>query len=172
MPFSHGYRPYHPLREILVRGVLIGLTGGLAEVAFLGIYLSLNGSEPTAVAEAFARAVHLGAMASTGIAVHMLLSLLLGIALMSVWLTVRGPRPGAASVYVFMTAALIVVWSFSFLVLLPTLAPAMPALLPYSVTFASKLVFAFAGAPVLQHAASTQKPSFARSIAPSPWTRF
>ncbi len=131
--------------------------------------MTVRGHEPAAIGRAIAAAAHLGESASTGIAVHMLLSLLLGMALMGAWQSVRGPHAKAASAYYFMTAALVVVWSFNFLVLLPSLSPAFPELLPYPVTFASKLLFALAGAPLL---GSTPKPTFARSVAPSPWTRF
>jgi hypothetical protein len=168
MPLSQTYRPRASIREILVKGTLIGLSGGLAEVVFIWIYMTFSGHEPAAIARAIAAAAHLGAATSTGIGVHMLLSLLLGIALMGVWQSVRGPHAKAASAYYFMAAALVVVWSFNFLVLLPSLSPGFPDLLPYPVTFASKLLFALVGAPLLGAAKST----FAGPVAPAPWTRF
>jgi len=168
MPFSQAYRPRPPLGEMLFNGALIGFSGGLAEIAFIWIYMIAEGRPPATVAETVAEALELGSSASAGVAAHMMLSLLLGIGLTSAWISVRGPAPKASAVYLFMTAALIVVWTFNFLVLLPSLSPGFADLLPYPVSFAATLLFALAGAPVLQHLGS--KPIFARSAAP--WTRF
>jgi hypothetical protein len=172
MPFSDNYRHQPPLWDTLLKGAFIGVSGGLAEIAFIWSYMTAAGREPGAIARAVGEAVHLGGSAPAGVAVHMALSLLLGIGLTSAWLSVRGPEPRAAGAYLFMTAALIVVWSFSFLVLLPSLSPAFGTLLPYPVTFASKLLFALAGAPLLQHLCSVGKPVLARSPPQVPWTRF
>ncbi|HVZ15362.1 MAG TPA: hypothetical protein VG894_12950 [Bauldia sp.] len=169
MPFSHAYRPRPPLRETLFKGALIGTSGGLAEIAFIWTYMTVRGHEPGTIARAIAEAVHLGPSASAGIAVHMALSLLLGIGLMGAWRSVRAPRPRASAAYLFMTVALIVVWSFNFLVLLPSLNPALPALLPYPVSFAATLLFALAGAPLLQRAGAIEKPAW--TVAHSRWMR-
>jgi hypothetical protein len=172
MPFSDDYRVRPPLWETLLKGALIGVSGGLAEIAFIWIYATAGGREPGAIARAVSEAVHLGGSAPAGVAVHMTLSLLLGIGLTSAWLSVRGPERTASGAYLFMTAALIVVWSFNFLVLLPSLSPTFGTLLPYPVTFASKLLFALAGAPLLQHLCSVGKPVLARPRQQAPWTRF
>ena len=150
------------LREVLSKGLLMGLAGGLAEVVFIWAYMVGSGREPAAIARAVAAAVHLAPLAPLGIAVHMALSLALGIGLAAVWVDMRSPRPKALQAYLFMTAALIVVWSFNFLVLLPSLSPAFLALLPYPVTFASKLLFGLAGSPVLQRCGS-KRLAFAHS---------
>jgi len=152
------------LREILWRGLLMGLAGGLAEVVFIWGYMIGCGREPAAIARAVAAAVHLAPSAPLGVAVHMGLSLALGIGLAGVWADMRSPSPKAMQAYLFMTAALIVVWSFNFLVLLPSLSPAFLALLPYPVTFASKLLFGLAGSPVLQRSGS-KRLAFAYSAA-------
>jgi len=168
MPFSQAYRPRSPWRETLFNGTLIGFSGGIAEIAFVWIYTISEGRPPVAIAETVAEAFDLGPSASAGIAAHMMLSLLLGIGLTSAWNSVRGPTPGAAAAYLFMTASLIVIWSFNFLVLLPSLSPGFANLLPYPVSFAATLLFALAGAPVLQRMGSAEKPLAAHT----PWTRF
>ena len=169
MPFSQAYRPHPPLGEMLFNGALIGFSGGLAEIAFIWIYMIAEGHPPAAVAETVAEALELGSSASAGIAAHMVLSLLLGVGLTSTWISVRGPAPKASAAYLFITAALIVVWSFNFLVLLPSLSPGFADLLPYPVSFAATLLFALAGAPVLRHLGG-DKPILVRPAAP--WTRF
>jgi len=167
MPFSEAHRPRPPLRETLLRGVLIGLSGGLAELVFIWAYMTDSGRDPTAIARAVAAAFLLGDAASTGIVIHMLLSVLLGIVLMSVWLSVRSPHSRATSVYLFMAAALVVVWSFNFLVLLPSLSPELMALLPYPVSFTATLLFGLAGAPVLQRLSHAQHLALLHSRAPN-----
>lgn len=151
MPFSQPYQPRPPVRETLWRGALIGLSGGLAQIAFIWIYMLASDRAPAPVAQAIAKAAQLGPSTAAGIFIHMALSLVLGIGLMAAWNSVRSPRPTASAVYLFVTAAVIVVWSFNFLVLLPSLDPGFADLLPYPVSFAATLLFALAGAPVLQH---------------------
>jgi hypothetical protein len=165
MPFSEAYHPRPPLRETLLRGILIGLSGGLAEFVFVWAYMTDSGQDPAAIARAVASAFHLGAAPSTGVIIHMMLSILLGTGLTGVWLSVRGPHARAASAYLFMAAALVVVWSFNFLVLLPSLSPALMALLPYPVSFTATLLFGLAGAPVLQRLCHVQHLALLRSRA-------
>jgi hypothetical protein len=150
------------LRQTLLNGALIGLSGGLAEIAFVWIYMRAGERDPAIIAWAIAEALHLGASAAAGIAIHMMLSLLLGIGLMATWLSVRGVQPKPSAAYLFMAAALTVVWSFNFLVLLPSLNPAFAILLPYPVSFAATLLFALAGAPVLQRLESSRAVVFLR----------
>jgi hypothetical protein len=152
--------------------MLIGVCGGLAEIAFISIYMITEGRPPAVIAKTVAEAFALGPSASAGIVAHMMLSLLLGIGLTSVWTSVRGPSPKATAPYLFMTAALIVIWSFNFLVLLPSLSPGFSDLVPYPVSLAATLLFALAGAPVLRHAGGHDKAFFDRSVVHSPWTRF
>jgi hypothetical protein len=162
MPTSKEYRPHHPLRETMVKGILIGTSGGVAELALLWVLLRARGDEPAAVAVALAEASHLGSSAATGIAICMALSLLLGVALMGAWRSLGSPLSNTPAVALFMAAAAIVVWSFGFLVLLPSIEPAMAALLPYPVTLAAKLAYALAAAPVLHRLDSTRTAVFVR----------
>src|SRR5581483_1019919 len=150
MPFSRPYQPHPPVRETLWRGALIGLSGGLAQIAFISIYMLASDRAPAVIAQAIAEVAQLGPSASAGVVIHMALALLLGIGRMGVWNCVRSPRPTASTVYLFTTTAVIVVWSFNFLVLLPSLYPGFSDLLPYPVSFAAALLFALAGAPVLE----------------------
>lgn len=154
----------NPAREILRKGLLLGLAGGFAEVAFIWGYMIACGGEPAAIARAVAAAVDLAPSASLGVAVHMGLSLLLGLGLAATWSGAGRLRPKAPHAYLFMTAALVIVWGFNFLVLLPHLSPAFLALLPQPVTFASKLLFGLAGAPLLQRSGS-RRLAFAYSAA-------
>ena len=147
---------FHPADKtrpnLIAAGAAIGLAGGLAEVLVVGAYARVADVDAAGVAGAIATAVHVDpGSAITGLAVHMALSAALGVALLagakaSGWL-----RDGsAARTYAIALLALGAIWSLNFFVVLPVVSPSFVYLLPYSVTLASKLMFALAAAATLR----------------------
>jgi hypothetical protein len=155
MELHSAHRQLISATSILRTGTLIGLAGGFAEIAFIWAYMTLSGRHAASIAQGVAAAVHLDATSVlAGLAVHMGLAILLGLALTGAWNALRGSQSTGAAAYGFMSAMLVGVWAFNFFVLLPQLGPAFLALLPYPISFASKLAFALAGAPMLQRLGS------------------
>lgn len=136
-------------------GVMAELAGGAAEVVWVAGYGAITGTPVGAVARGVATALLPGLAAlpvapAIGIALHMLLAVALGIAVVA---ALRAPllrRVGGWSQSMLVVAALGAVWSFNFLVVLPQLDPAFLALLPMVVTLASKLLFGVSAAAVLR----------------------
>ncbi len=112
-----------PTTPILRTGVLLGLAGGLAEVAVVSSYEAVTGGNVSDVSTGISNAFGLvGAPASQGLALHMLLAVGLGIGL------VAGLRaaPGWARAYgavPFMLSSLAAVWAINFLIVLPVVSP-------------------------------------------------
>jgi len=130
----------------IAQGAAIGLAGGLAEILVVGAYAKVAHVDAAAVAGAIATAVHVDpGSAVTGVAVHIGLSALLGIALLGAARASRTLRKGSASIAAAAAlVALAAIWAVNFLVVLPWLSPGFVHLLPYPVTLASKLMFAVA----------------------------
>jgi hypothetical protein len=132
-------------------GLIAGLAGGLAEVAWISLYAASVEADAAAVARGVSASVisdPTAAPVALGLAIHMALAAALGIALAivlrPVWL-----RGGLGS-YGAALAALFGVWSVNFLIVLPQLSPDFLTLLPYQVTLASKLLFGIAAAWAFQ----------------------
>ncbi len=127
-------------------GAAIGLAGGLAEVLVVGSYSRLAGIDAAGIAGAIATAVRIApGSAAAGLAVHMALSAALGIALLAGARASGLMRDGSASLnYAMGLLALGAIWSMNFFIVLPIVSPSFVDLLPYSVTLASKLMFAVA----------------------------
>jgi hypothetical protein len=149
------------IARIAKYGVLLGLAGGIAEVIWIAVYGSLSGSDTADVARAISviagwamPALPLAdAPILAGIAIHMIAAVGIGLALVFVWDRLTVHRPAWGSEYVFMVAALAIVWAFNFFVALPLISPAFIDLVPYPVSLISKLLFGLAGAFVLRNAA-------------------
>jgi len=154
-------------------GVLIGIAGGIAEVIWIVCYGSLAGGDITDVARAISATASwvlpdipfVAMPIFSGIAIHMLASAGIGVALVFVWRGLAAYRPAWASEYVFMLGALAVVWAFNFFVVLPLISPAFVdlhrvfvELVPYPASLISKLLFGLAGAVVLRSDAGQAAP--------------
>jgi hypothetical protein len=140
--------------HLVRRGVIAGAAGGLAEVAWVTLYAGLTGGNPAILARGVTTAAGVSALlpaapATLGIAVHMALAVLLGVALTFAWNAVSARRP-TTNPYPFMLTALASVWAINFLVVLPIVSPAFIHLLAYPVSLASKLLFGVAAAEVLR----------------------
>lgn len=135
--------------------LLAGFAGGLAEVAWIGAFTAMT---PLAAGDVLREIVATvaPALAGTsiapllGLAVHMGLSLLLGLAFgYAVWSpAVRAF--GSRVTYPLAVALLIGIWTVNFFVLLPVLNPVFVGLMPLAVTLTSKVLFGVAMAATLQ----------------------
>lgn len=142
------------IRRAVAVGLAAGLAGGLAEIGWIGLFDLAGGVSSRAVASEIARTLGLEGIAglsavAMGVLIHMLAAALLGIALAGV---LRLPRTRIASPSVEALAAvgfLAAVWGFNFHLLGPAVAPGFVALLPDSISLASKLLFGLSIAAVL-----------------------
>ena len=140
-------------------GALAGFCGGIAEVAWVTVYSALTGTSASQVAEqitaSFLRdATALPSPVLLGIAIHLVLSVLLGIAFAA---TLWPKDPRRADLMPIALATLVAVWIVNFFIVLPVLNPAFVALMPYAVTLMSKALFAIAMALVLSLAVETRR---------------
>lgn len=149
-------------------GLLAGLAGGAAEVAWVALYAAASGVSASSVAGGVSSTV-LGQSATAspvflGLVIHFALSVALGIALTGALRLMGSAR--FTPLYE-MTALVIVlggVWAVNFLLVLPMVNPAFVTLLPYGATLASKLLFGLAAACVFQ--ALRSKPDLIRVAHP------
>ena len=144
------YRPM-PLWSLVL---IASLAGGLAEIVWVGLYAAFAPLAGATVArEVTASLLPALATGSTGvwlgILIHMLLALALGYAFAYVlWKPFARPR-GMLATLAISVLTLATVWSMNFFVVLPVLNPTFISLMPYPVTFASKMLFALAMAVTL-----------------------
>jgi hypothetical protein len=121
--------------------LLAGVAGGAAEILWVAAYGLVSPASAPEVARqvtatVFPAASSLPAAPLLGIAIHMVLSLGLGLVLAKVLLGLaRGALMSAA------LGAAAGIWALNFLVILPAVNPAFVTLLPLAVTLGSKLLF-------------------------------
>ncbi len=132
--------------RILRVGVLAGIAGGLAEIAWVGLYGALTGADTASVARgvagAFSPALASGSYGvAAGIAIHMALAIGLGLAVAGAFSAPVLRRVDGWSKTSLVVLTLGLVWAFNFLVVLPAIDPDFTTLLPIAVTLASKLLF-------------------------------
>jgi hypothetical protein len=141
--------------EVAHIGIIAGLAGGLAEVAWIGVYGAVSGVSLDLVGQEVTRSIvpNFGASSSSawvGILIHLILAICLGVGLaFAIGLRLRGHDRIHAE-YSLVTLALATVWAVNFLVVLPYLNPGFVDLLPYSVTLVSKLLFGVSAATVFR----------------------
>ena len=139
-------------------GVLAGLAGGLAEVIWIWTYASLTNSDAGLVARAVTDAVRFNQNVSpvvSGIAIHMGLASILGVAVALAIRPVAGLLNGV-ELYAALSAALFVVWAVNFLVVLPLVSPQFVDVVPYTVSLFSKVLFGITAAGIFQWAQPTR----------------
>lgn len=139
------------LLETTRHGVVAGVAGGLAEIAWVALYAGATGANPATLARAVTTAAGVSALfpsgpVALGVTVHMLLAVVLGIALSFGWRALSSYRVDASSLLPFMLVALVGVWAVNFFVLLPGISPAFIHLVPYPVSLVSKILFGLAAA--------------------------
>jgi hypothetical protein len=139
------------LLETARHGVIAGVAGGIAEIAWVVLYAGLTGTDPATLARGVTTAAGMSALlpaapAALGVTVHMSLAVGLGIALSFGWRALSSHRLEIGSPFPFMLAALVSVWAVNFLVVLPIISPAFIHLAPYPVSLMSKVLFGLAAA--------------------------
>jgi hypothetical protein len=132
---------------------MAGLAGGAAEVLWVALYGTVSSTNAAAVARGVAAtfspeiaANPAGVMA--GIAIHMVIAVILGIALV---LAVRAFMPTRRQVHLeplIVVGLLVGIWVVNFFVLLPLINPGFITLIPYGASLASKVLFGIAAASV------------------------
>ncbi|MBI3898910.1 MAG: hypothetical protein HY308_11515 [Gammaproteobacteria bacterium] len=126
-----------------------GLVGGLAEVVWIVLYSQVSTLSAADVSRQVVGSVAPALAGSTfapalEVTVHMALSVLLVLAFgLLVWSPLTRKRASALTIAAS-TVALALVWAINFFVVLPYLNPAFVSLMPYPVTFFSKLLFGLA----------------------------
>ncbi len=153
--------------ETFHQGVLAGAAGGLAEIAWVMLYAGATGSSAAALARGVTTAAGMSALlpaspAALGVAMHMTLAIMLGVALAFIWNALRGWRRPPANPYPFMLTALAGVWAINFFVVLPILSPSFVHAVPYAVSLTSKLLFGLAAAEVIRRTRSDIAPASVR----------
>ena len=134
--------------------LLAGLAGGLTEVVWITLYSSLSSTSATAVADQIATTVLPvsaggGLTPALGVGIHMILSIVLATAFVLALYAPIARRFGATGIFISGLTTLAAVWALNFFILLPILNPRFPLLMPYAVTFTSKLLFGAAMSWVL-----------------------
>jgi hypothetical protein len=138
-------------------GALAGAAGGLAEMLWISFYAIAGGVDAAQVARGVSASFGAGALAESvrlGIIIHVALAVVLGVALTFGWRALRSRLTKMFVVcneYVFLLAALSVVWLVNFFITLPLISPAFVELLPYQASLTSKLLFGWAAASVLRY---------------------
>lgn len=92
-----------------------------------------------------------------GIAIHMALAAVLGIAIAVLVRAVLPRSWGAVRRMLVVVASLALVWSVNFGIVLPLVNPGFVDLLPLSVSLASKLLFGVAAAVVMEVAHGAER---------------
>lgn len=151
----------HNAMPLGVLVLLAGAGGALAEILWVMIYSACSPVSGAVVAREITASFFPALAAGNvgiwlGIAIHMTLALVLGYAFAYlIWKPlVRAHGPAATLAASALTLA--TVWTVNFFAVLPALNPAFITLMPYSVTFASKMLFAVAMGGVLAGAAGRE----------------
>lgn len=144
---SNSIRPSS--NTIVPIALLAGLAGGVAEMIWIAGYCAVTPLQGSEVLRQISLSAGLdfgsGLLAPIcGIAIHLGLSVLLGLVFaLSVW---RLPvlRSSVVGSLLASCAVLCVIWAVNFLVVLPSLNPGFVHLMPYGVGLVSKLLFGVA----------------------------
>lgn len=134
-------------------GIAAGVAGGAAEIVWVACYGAATGTPVAGVARGVSDAMGLSGIAhaaALGIALHMLLAIALGVAVVAAFHAPLLRRINAWPQSALVVLALAAVWSVNFLLVLPHLDPAFLTLLPVAVTLTSKLLFGVSAAAVLR----------------------
>ena len=142
--------------------LLAGFAGGLAEVLWVSLYAALSPLQGWDVAREIAASV-LGASIgaslapAVGLLIHFALSAVVALAFVTLLQAPPMRRLRPAGAVVGALAMLAAIWAMNFFVLLPVLNPAFVALLPLSVSFASKMLFGLGLGVTLNRAAASRR---------------
>lgn len=137
--------------------LLASLAGGAAEIFWVALYSSFTPLEGMVVAREVTASLFPAFAVGTsgawlGILIHMVLAVALGYAFAFViWMPFARQR-GVVATLTVSALTLATVWTMNFFVVLPVLNPTFITLMPYPVTFASKMLFALSMALALSGA--------------------
>lgn len=146
----HSHNPISLWHLVLIAS----LAGGLAEIIWVSLYAATTSLTAANIArEVTASLLPTYAAGVTGvwlgIVIHMLLAVALGYVFSYVsWKPFARPR-GIVVTLMVSVLSLASVWAINFFIVLPVLNPTFITLMPYPVTFASKMLFALAMAVTL-----------------------
>lgn len=140
--------------ETIKRGIFAGAAGGVVEIVWVSLYAAVTGGDAAILARGVSTAAGVAALLpaasiAMGVAVHMVLAVLLGMAVACLW-QVTARRQGVSGAYAVVLIALAMVWVVNFFVLLPAISPAFVHVVPYAVSLTSKLLFGLAAAETLR----------------------
>jgi hypothetical protein len=135
--------------------LLAGLAGGGAEVLWVTLYSSITGVSGSVVAQQVTASVWPAAAAwplapLLGVGIHMALALALAALCAPLLLRVAGDCATPAAITMVAVMALTLVWAINFFLVLPVINPNFVALMPYSATLMSKMLFGIAMAVVIR----------------------
>jgi hypothetical protein len=154
MPFSFLVKSDTRMFSSCRKGAIAGLAGGTAEVMWVALYGMVSPTSSAALARGIAAtfspelaANSMGVMA--GIAIHMVIALMLGIAVVFAIQPLIPTRRQNYLVPLIVVGLLVGIWAFNFFALLPRINPGFITLTPYGASFASKVLFGIAAASVL-----------------------
>ncbi|MDP4034322.1 MAG: hypothetical protein Q8P60_16015 [Pseudorhodobacter sp.] len=142
-------------RQTLNVGLIAGIVGGAAEVAWIALYLQLQGGASSEVARGITETVFPGTgvapfAVALGLVIHMVLAVLLGGAVAAVFARAFPSLAGTATEFAAIVGVLALVWTMNFLVILPVINPAFVTIVPYGASLTSKLLFGVAAAMVFR----------------------
>ena len=150
--------------------ILAGLAGAMAEVLWVALYCAvtpLSGAEVLRqiTASLFPGMVESAWASALGMSIHLVLGIAVAYAFgLLVWRTFAR-RFGAGATLGLAMVALSAIWTVNFFVLLPVMNPLFVGLMPYAVTFVSKVLFAIAMATTLSlHAGDAFEHTIGRHV--------
>jgi len=138
------------ITRVLALGILAGVAGGLAEVGWISLYAAATGLDAGTVARGVTDTLRLSTQApvAAGIAIHMGIAAGLGMAV-AVALRPLRAHLDAFAFHAAVIGVLAAVWAINFMLVLPVVNPAFVAIVPFTVSFVSKLMFGVAAAASL-----------------------
>ncbi len=152
------------MKKLIIPALLAGLAGGLAEMAWIAFYSSATSTSGIEVARQVTTSVYPAASNAlwapwAGAGLHILLSLVLGLAFVLVLWAWSSGRPSAEKIWISAILALTAIWAINFFLVLPAMNSSFATLMPYGITLLSKTLFGVAMAAVLQRYSITSKMS-------------
>ena len=140
---------------MLKTGLLAGLAGGAAEIAWIALIAPLSGMDAAEVGRGVTGALFPALRESAlalplGLGLHMGLAIVLGLAIATALRSSLPARLHRSMVeFGAVVAVLVAVWAMNFFIVLPMSDPAFLTLVPYWAAFVSKALFGLAAAMVL-----------------------
>jgi hypothetical protein len=141
---------------LLKTALVAGLSGGIAEIVWVGLYCYLTGLSSSTVAREIAASVSSDTGYPTaalfGGVIHIALSLAISVIYaLAIWRPFASQFDPIRSVTIAVVV-LATIWFINFFLLLPVLNPVFISLMPYPVTLASKILFGLSMGSTFEYA--------------------